>query len=134
VDWKATARSGSLKIREFTREDERRLRIVFDNPVAGLLSPEDYERTVAFTASLAWHFSGEGAQLSYLAPGFDGGPDVYGFLRYLATVQPNANDPGQLEPLADPDAFQLIVTARPRGTIPTALWANAYVIFAGPVN
>src|ERR1019366_8133572 len=32
VDWKATAKSGSLKVREFSREDERKLRIVFDNP------------------------------------------------------------------------------------------------------
>src|SRR5208337_2046065 len=29
VDWKATAKSGSLKVREFTREDERKLCIVF---------------------------------------------------------------------------------------------------------
>ena len=34
VDWKATAKSGMLKVREFTREDERKLRIVFDNPSA----------------------------------------------------------------------------------------------------
>ncbi len=32
VDWKATAKSGSLKVREFSREDERKLRLVFDNP------------------------------------------------------------------------------------------------------
>src|SRR5580704_15688117 len=32
VDWKATAKSGSLKVREFAREDERKLCIVFDNP------------------------------------------------------------------------------------------------------
>ncbi len=35
VDWKATAKSGSLKVREFSREDERKLRIVFDNPRPG---------------------------------------------------------------------------------------------------
>ena len=35
VDWKATAKSGSLKVREFGREDERKLRIVFDNPAPG---------------------------------------------------------------------------------------------------
>jgi len=32
VDWKATAKSGELKVREYTREDERRVCIVFDNP------------------------------------------------------------------------------------------------------
>ena len=35
VDWKATAKSGSLKVREFSREDERKLRLVFDNPGSG---------------------------------------------------------------------------------------------------
>src|SRR5581483_1689186 len=30
VDWKATAKSGGLMVREYAREDERRLRLVFD--------------------------------------------------------------------------------------------------------
>ena len=44
VDWKATAKSGSLKVREFAREDERKLCIVFDNPETGLISERVYER------------------------------------------------------------------------------------------
>jgi hypothetical protein len=43
VDWKATAKTGSLKVREFTREDERRLRLVFDNPEPGRISAEAYD-------------------------------------------------------------------------------------------
>jgi uncharacterized protein (DUF58 family) len=46
VDWKATAKSGSLKVREFAREDERRLCIAFDNPEAGLISGAAYEKAV----------------------------------------------------------------------------------------
>ena len=57
LDWKATAKSGSLKLREFSREDERKLRIVFDNPAPGAVSVEAYERAVTLAASLAWHFS-----------------------------------------------------------------------------
>ncbi len=45
VDWKATAKSGSLKVREFAREDQRKLRIVFDNPVPGAVSEKDYEKS-----------------------------------------------------------------------------------------
>ena len=30
VDWKATAKSGALKVREFAREDERRVLIALD--------------------------------------------------------------------------------------------------------
>ena len=41
VDWKATARTGNLKVREFSREDERKLRIIFDNPAPGALGARD---------------------------------------------------------------------------------------------
>src|SRR6476620_11399127 len=58
VDWKATAKTGSLKVREFTREDERRLRLVFDNPEPGRVTPEAYEHAVSLAASLACHFNG----------------------------------------------------------------------------
>ena len=34
------------KVREFAREDERKLAIVFDNPVAGTISEENYEDAV----------------------------------------------------------------------------------------
>ena len=57
MDWKATAKSGSLKVREFAREDERKLCIVFDNPAREEISESSYERAVNLAASLAWHFS-----------------------------------------------------------------------------
>ena len=57
VDWKATAKSGSLKVREFSREDERRVRLIFDNPNAGAVSESAYENAVTLAASLAWHFA-----------------------------------------------------------------------------
>jgi uncharacterized protein (DUF58 family) len=131
VDWKATARSGSLKIREFTREDERRLCVVFDNPAAGAISAEEYEKAVEVAASLAWHFFQEGAQLSFVAPEYSGSPDIYDFLRYLAVVRPAASAGPELAVPAAGDVFNLIVTARAHGSIPTSLWANSYVIFAG---
>ena len=69
VDWKATAKSGSLKVREFSREDERKLCIVFDNPAAGLISGPAYEQAVNLAASLAWHFSSQDAEVSFVVPG-----------------------------------------------------------------
>ena len=59
VDWKATAKSGALKVREFSREDERKLRIVFDNPAPDAVSRAAYERAVALAAALGWHFAEE---------------------------------------------------------------------------
>ena len=128
VDWKATAKTGGLKVREFTREDERKLRVVFDNSTPGMLSEGDYESAVALAASLAWHFSGEAVELSYTAPGYPGGSDIYDFLGYLALVQP-AVGASVVDELEVSDDYNLIVTARPRGSIPTALWACSYIVF-----
>ena len=33
IDWKASARTGTLKVREFTREDERRLQLILDRRI-----------------------------------------------------------------------------------------------------
>lgn len=130
VDWKASAKAGSLLVREFTREDERKLRIVFDNPGPGAVAEAAYERAVSLAASLVWHFAGENSQLSFVAPGYQGGPDVYRFLTYLAMVQPNA-ETSVLDKLPPSNDFDVILTARARGTIPTALWTQGYVLFIG---
>jgi uncharacterized protein (DUF58 family) len=130
VDWKATAKSGSLKVREFTREDERKLRLVFDNPAPGAVSEAGYESAVAMTASLAWHFAGENAELRYCAPGYKDSPDVYDFLRYLALVEPQKGV-SVLDGLEVTEEYNVVVTARSRGTIPTAMWECSYFLFIG---
>jgi uncharacterized protein (DUF58 family) len=130
VDWKATAKSGSLKVREFSREDERKVRIVFDNPGAGLISEKSYENAVALAASLAWHFTAENTKLSFLAQGYKGGADVYDFLAHLAVIQPD-NAPSLVEGLSLTGDYNIILTARPHGTIPTSLWAYSYFVFLG---
>jgi uncharacterized protein (DUF58 family) len=130
VDWKATAKSGSPKVREFSREDERKLRIVFDNPGPALVSDPAYENAVALAASLSWHFAGENADISFVAPRYDGDPDIYRFLAYLATVQPQAA-PSVIDGLRPSTDYNIIFTTRPRGGIPTALWACSYFVFIG---
>ncbi|HZQ92361.1 MAG TPA: DUF58 domain-containing protein [Terriglobales bacterium] len=129
VDWKASARSGALKVREFTREDERRLRIVFDNPAPGAVSEAAYERGVMLAASLAWHFAAENTELEFMAQGCAAGQDVYGFLRHLALAEPAAGESMMEKIPAGTDDYNVIVTARPRGSIPTALWACSYFVF-----
>jgi uncharacterized protein (DUF58 family) len=130
VDWKATAKSGSLKVREFSREDERKLRIVFDNPEPSAVGPKAYEDAVALAASLGWHFAAEGTDLSFAAPGYDGARDIYKFLSYLAVVQPKKSD-SVIEELPASGDYNIVFTARARGTIPTALWACSYFVFMG---
>ena len=102
-----------------------------------------YEQAVELAASLGWHFADEPTELSFAAPGYGGSDDMYEFLRYLALVQPGAGqppqdaktgrvgDPGEsiLDQLEVTDDYNVILTARPRGSIPTRLWACSYFVF-----
>jgi uncharacterized protein (DUF58 family) len=127
VDWKATARTGALKVREFSREDERKLRIVFDNPAPGVLPPEVYEQGVRLAASLGWHFHHEDVEVSFVAPGLEPTEDVFSFLRYLALVQPQEATP-IFSRLRATEDYNLIVTTRTAAEMPAALAARSYVI------
>jgi hypothetical protein len=130
VDWKSTAKSGSPKVREFTREDERKMRLVFDNPACGAISNERYENAVRLTASLAWHFSAEeDTDASFASQEYTGGPDLYQFLRFLALVEPGADAASAIDSLHPSDDYNVIITCRPHGSIPTALWACSYFVF-----
>src|SRR6185437_11343271 len=73
LDWKATAKTGSLKVREYSREDERRLRLVFDNPEPGRVASSVYERSVSLAATLACHFNTENVELSFAGTEYGGG-------------------------------------------------------------
>ena len=127
VDWKATARTGSLKVREFSREDERKIRIVFDNPAPGIVPPVVYERAVRLAASLGWHFHHEDVEVSFVAPGLEPTEDVFTFLRYLALVEPEEATP-VFNRLRATEDYNVIVTARDAAEMPGALAARSYVI------
>lgn len=128
VDWKSTAKSGSLKVREFTREDERKVRIVWDNPRVGALSGPQYEKGVELAASLAWHFAKASAEVSFAAPGYSGVSNVYDFLEYLALTSPS-DGASVLDDLPVSGDFNVILTTRTRGTIPSSLWQSSYFMF-----
>jgi uncharacterized protein (DUF58 family) len=120
VDWKATAKSGALKVREFARDEQVRLRIVFDNPSTGEVSAESYERGIRLAASLAWYFAHVSEIVSFVAPGFRPSSDIWEFLRYLAIAQPAAHS-SILADLKDTGEFNLIVTAQLAGDLAPAL-------------
>ena len=130
VDWKASAKSGSLKVREFSREDERRVRLIFDNPSAGELSEAAYENGVTLAASLGWHFAETNTGTCFTAPGYQGGDDIREFLAYLATVDPQTG-PSLLETLEISGDYNIVLTAQSRDTIPPNLFASSYFIFLG---
>ena len=129
LDWKATAKTGSLKVREYSREDERRLRLVFDNPEPGRVNSSAYERAVSLAATLACHFNTENVDLSFAGTGYGGGMNLEDFLRYLATVQPEKSVESVLDTLPVSSDFNVIITGRTPGTLPSALWFTSYVIY-----
>jgi uncharacterized protein (DUF58 family) len=128
VDWKATAKSGALKVREYSREDERRLRFVFDNPSPGDISPQNYERMISLAASAAWRLDKQSVFLSFVSQEYESTGDVFGFLEHLATLQPK-KAPSVLDTLPGSTSYSLVFTAQKRGTIPAAMWASSYFVF-----
>jgi uncharacterized protein (DUF58 family) len=146
VHWKASARFGSLMVREFSREDDSRILLVFDPRLdlrAGesvelsRIAKERFERAIRLCAGLAWHFRERKSQFSFRSVGIEtkpgpAGESIFTVLRFLATIQPISFDPEHqlIQDLAAaPDLFKIIVTSQPRGSIPASLWSSSYVVF-----
>jgi uncharacterized protein (DUF58 family) len=145
VHWKASARFGALMVREFAREDDCRVLLVFDpqSPAAGSSEErESFERAVTFCAALAWNFHERNALLEFRSaeastPPAPASENIFAILRHLALVQPIAPNsrPELLNRLAaDPESFRIIVTSQPRGSIPAELWNTSYIVFASDLS
>jgi uncharacterized protein (DUF58 family) len=113
VDWKATAHTGSLQVREFAREQDNRAIIYFD------LDAEPgawFESAVDCAAFLAFQLTARGTEVRLRTQEFDVSVpdegDVYTILKYLALVSPMRGKP----PAAPDDltCYQLILTSNPR--------------------
>jgi uncharacterized protein (DUF58 family) len=140
LDWKATAKAQRLKVREFTREDERRVELVFDPHLppesANPETHELFERAVSFCACLAWHFYEIDSQMKFRIPDWDtpvaaAGDLIYDILFHLALIEPRFEGDGRfLESLREESGtFKVVLTARARGSIPTNLWTSSYFVF-----
>ncbi|MBZ5551978.1 MAG: DUF58 domain-containing protein [Acidobacteriia bacterium] len=141
IHWKATARAESLKVKEFAREDERRLMLIFDAKTDDIPMPEPsrFERAVTLCACLAHHFLSEGADLSYLRE--DGTllegtteetlDEIYTELALLEMSPGPSRLMDQVESLPpdEKDSFKIVFTLRERGTLPTRLWESSHVLF-----
>lgn len=157
IDWKATAKTGELMAREFAREEESKFCLILDTRLHGP-DREDceeiFEKAVSLAASIAAHFSKEGAGLEYLTPyehvsrGI-GTHHLYRILRSLAVVKyemASSEDPSKLwDPVKFPKientqalrqilsdkVFKIIITSKPKGSFPSAIWRSSHVIFFG---
>ncbi len=144
VHWKASARLGSLMVREFAREDDTRVVLVLDpHSEAARLGAraeekERFERAVELCAAIAWSFHEGGALMEFrsasatvpMAPATE---NIFAVLRQLAVVEALPIDAKQhrlMELAAEAESFKIIVTSQPRGSIPAEVWNSSYVVFA----
>ena len=148
IDWKATARSRRLTVREFTSEDERRVTIVLDIRLPGEASEDlrqRFEKGVVQTASLLKHFIDERGEVR-LVLGDEVGPfgsgldQLYRCLRRLALVTPIEGAPPETFEIdtttktsATRDAIEhdyaILLTAAAPGSIPASIWRTSHVIY-----
>jgi uncharacterized protein (DUF58 family) len=146
VHWKASARQGSLMVREFTREEDCRVLLVLDphtsipavaDSSVRQAAAERFERAIELCAGIAWHFLERNALLQFRTAGLEtpllpADENIFAVLRHLALAQALPADP-QHTLLADlaasPELFKIIVTSQPRGSIPVNIWHSSYVIF-----
>ncbi len=147
IDWKATARSRRLTVREFTSEDERRITIVLDTRLPRITSTElskRFERGVVQAASLLKHFIDERCEVRLVlgddVGSFGSGTDhLYRCLRRLALVTPLEGEPESLEvdsamkSSVTRDVVQhdyaILLTAASPGSIPASIWRTSHVIY-----
>ncbi len=144
VHWKASARSGSLMVREFAREEDTRVLLVLDQQSdaalagASAAAVERFERTVDLCAAIAWSFHERGGLLEFRSasaavPLASAKENIFDVLHHLALVPPipvNSPQDPLTEISADAESFKIIVTSRSRGSIPAEVWNSSYVVFA----
>jgi uncharacterized protein (DUF58 family) len=114
VDWKATAHTGDLQVREFAREQEPSVVIYLDLDVSSNAA-EWFETAVECSAFLAFRLAGRGVHLRFQTQYCDvtvpETADIYAVLKYLAVVTP-VHDKSAEAP-DDTDGFQIVFTANP---------------------
>lgn len=137
VHWKASARLGSLMVREFTREDDCRVLLVLDPHMAAGGASDRFERAVTLCAGIAWHFFEHNAQLQFRTAGMEtelvpADQIIFRILRHLAIAQALPPDPQHAlltDLAASPELFKIIVTSQAHGSIPGNIWHSSYVVF-----
>ena len=115
VDWKATAHTGALQVREFAREEDQEVSIALDLNV-----PDDalawFEAAIDCAAFLCYRLNLRGARLrfhtqeaSFVVP-TEG--TIYMILEYLALVTPRPSAP--LAASTKSGCLEIVLTANPK--------------------
>jgi hypothetical protein len=132
LDWKSSARTGELQIREFAREQRQILEIILDRRITHG-QEEWFETAIECCAFLAWEFQHSPLIVRsqrYLArvPDDD---DVYGILRFLALAIPDA---GSLaDPILDEPSIQVLLSTDPQKMLESG-WTPAHLACPVPTR
>ena len=100
IDWKASARSEDLLVKEYTVEGVRRCTVVFDANPSSYLNSGGFERGITAAASLVHSAEQAGLTTRFVTTG---GIDLRGpetganTLRVLARIEPDASELGMLD-------------------------------------
>jgi uncharacterized protein (DUF58 family) len=115
VHWKASAKTASLKTREFAADDGQRVVLALDR----FGTPEDsqeFEEQITRAASLAFHCTADDSEVSFVSDDWRSGPGspevvLDSILEYLATVEMSA---AASFPDVDPNGGSLLFSLRRR--------------------
>jgi len=128
VDWKATAHTGALQVREFAREHEQTVELFLDRDVPPNLD-DWFEHAIHCCAFLAWRLSAQGASIHFRSNGYrlrqPEESDIYAILRYLALVYPQRA--AAVEGPAEQTTYKLAFTTSPE-RLRQAGWAEARIV------
>ena len=114
VDWKATAHTGNLQVREFVREQDWRA-VIFLDLDAPVGAEAWFEQAVECCAFLAYRLTERGVEVRLRTQELDlslpEDGNIYALLKYLALVSPLRGKP----PAAPEEtgSFQIVFTAQP---------------------
>lgn len=134
VDWRVSAHTGRLTVREFAREESLEVEIFLDLFPAGRGS-EWFEKAVECAAYLAWHIQQEEVRLRFhsqeVSISVPRQGTIYDVLRYLAVVTPLLR-PAPMP--APPERDLAIVVSANQSQFETLDWQGALRIDANAVD
>ncbi len=122
VDWRATAHTGDLQIREYTREQDPAVTIFLDLEID---DSDWFEVAVDLSAFLVWRLAEKGARIRFMTQRWmPEDADVYGILKYLAVVDPSR---GLKPAIPNEYSLQIALSTRPQ-ELAEAGWSLARII------
>ncbi|HWD99765.1 MAG TPA: DUF58 domain-containing protein [Bryobacteraceae bacterium] len=116
VDWKATAHTGELQVREFAKETQRTVEVYLDRRIsAGQQSW--FENAIEQCAFLVWRLSQDQIELLLRSQRFSLAipqqSDVYAALRFLALAEPLMTGGAEPEAPVDSANLQVVYSVNP---------------------